>query len=371
MMLDANAFGMAERLRNHNGYLDSLISMVPAKYYFPPDPEEMAKKFQKHVNKPATQTAADKLQRKIESSERKRAKLDPEQLTVPQQQQHTAEQEEQERAHDRAQQRRRSQQASNGDGDGDDDDDDSGPISAALMGYKTGDASSVSELKARLQQKLEGLRNGRGGVPKAREEREREREETKADKKKRKLNGKPNSGGGGGGGADAAVAAAASAGGSSQGAQPAAPGVGTVFNKVVVPKAEPWKAKRKLSDAQLLAQAEEAAGKLRQRKAEGGSEELGIEVWQKALEKAGGVKQKDDPSLLKKAMKRKERQKKKSAKEWKARLSTTAKGIADKQKARTENLAARGTKGKAKANKRKDIANKRRPGFEGTAKPLN
>ena len=32
---------------------------------------------------------------------------------------------------------------------------------------------------------------------------------------------------------------------------------------MAVPKAEPWKAKRKLSDAQLLAQAEEAAGAMR------------------------------------------------------------------------------------------------------------
>ena len=36
----------------------------------------------------------------------------------------------------------------------------------------------------------------------------------------------------------------------------------------------------------------------------------------------------------------------------------------------TENLAARGTKGKSKANKRKEIV-KKRAGFEGTAKPLN
>ena len=150
MMLDAHAFGMAERLRNHNGYLDSLIEMVPAKYYFPPDPDEMAKKFQKHVNKPATQTAADKLQRKMESSERKRAKLDPDQLTVPQQQQHIAEQEERERARDRAQQRRRAQQE--GESDGEDEDEAPGPVSAALAGYNTGDASSVSELKARPQQ---------------------------------------------------------------------------------------------------------------------------------------------------------------------------------------------------------------------------
>ena len=53
-----------------------------------------------------------------------------------------------------------------------------------------------------------------------------------------------------------------------------------------------------------------------------------------------------------------------------ARLSTTAKSQADKQKSRTENLAARGTKGKSKANKRKEIV-KKRAGFEGAAKPLN
>ena len=34
-----------------------------------------AQKFQKHVNKPATQSAADKLQRKKEATERKRAKV--------------------------------------------------------------------------------------------------------------------------------------------------------------------------------------------------------------------------------------------------------------------------------------------------------
>ena len=45
-------------------------------------------------------------------------------------------------------------------------------------------------------------------------------------------------------------------------------------------------------------------------------------------------------------------------------------GVERKQKTRTENLAARGTKGKAKAKKRKEIV-KKRAGFEGAAKPLN
>ena len=69
-------------------------------------------------------------------------------------------------------------------------------------------------------------------------------------------------------------------------------------------------------------------------------------------------------------MKRKERQKKKSAKEWKARVNTVLKSQLDKQKSRTENLAARATKGKNRANKRKEAA-KRRPGFEGSTPLLN
>ena len=70
-------------------------------------------------------------------------------------------------------------------------------------------------------------------------------------------------------------------------------------------------------------------------------------------------------------MKRKERQKKKSAKEWKARVNSTLKAQLDRQKARTENLAARGTKGKQRAAKRTEKAPKRRAGFEGTAPLLN
>ena len=165
------------------------------------------------------------------------------------------------------------------------------------------------------------------------------------------------------------------------------PSVQAIFNKVEAPQpaaGEPWKAKRKLSDAQLLAKAEEAAGKRRAAAhaaaiggggggGEGGEggEELGIEVWQKALEKAGGVKQRDDPTLLKKAMKRKERQKKKSAREWKSRTNTVLKSKMEKQKSRQENLEARGTKNKARANKRKEVHTKRRAGFEGTAPLLN
>ena len=86
------------------------------------------------------------------------------------------------------------------------------------------------------------------------------------------------------------------------------------------------------------------------------------DMWNNARKRASGEKVKDDTSLLKKALKRHEGQKKKSEKEWNERKEGIQKGIDLKQKKRTENLAKRkdekgqkGKKGKVK-----------RPGFEGS-----
>ena len=124
--------------------------------------------------------------------------------------------------------------------------------------------------------------------------------------------------------------------------------------------------KKKLSTAQLLAHAEEKERQKRDRLSAGGGEDIGIEEWQKALEKAGGIKQKDNPKLLRKTLKRQERQKKKSAREWKSRTKAVEKGKAEKQATRTKNLAERKTKNKSRA------ANmKKRAGFEGKRSFLN
>ena len=93
------------------------------------------------------------------------------------------------------------------------------------------------------------------------------------------------------------------------------------------------------------------------RTAEGG-EDAQIGVWERALEKASGIKQKDDPALLRKTMRQKERQRKKSAQDWKAREKTVADAKREKQDTRKSNLAARKTKNKSKRDRA-------RPGFEG------
>jgi len=95
------------------------------------------------------------------------------------------------------------------------------------------------------------------------------------------------------------------------------------------------------------------------------------DLWLAAKKRAQGEKVFDDVSLLKKTLKRQDKQKAKSKQEWKERLTSVKDGKEKKQKKRDENLKKRreekGQKGKKKAKKPgKNV--KKRPGFEGTFK---
>ncbi|KAL8744849.1 MAG: hypothetical protein Q9190_002946 [Brigantiaea leucoxantha] len=93
------------------------------------------------------------------------------------------------------------------------------------------------------------------------------------------------------------------------------------------------------------------------------------DMWLNARKRAHGERIRDDTSLLKKTLKRKEKQKEKSEKEWKERTDGVQKGQAIRQKRREENLRKRkeekgkkrGTGGGVKKPKQKA-----RPGFEGS-----
>lgn len=97
------------------------------------------------------------------------------------------------------------------------------------------------------------------------------------------------------------------------------------------------------------------------------------DLWLNAKKRAHGERIRDDTSLLKKALKRKEKAKGKSEKEWKDREDAVVKGKQMKDKKREANLKARaegkGQKGKKKTGGKsggKPGAKKGgRPGFEG------
>ena len=92
--------------------------------------------------------------------------------------------------------------------------------------------------------------------------------------------------------------------------------------------------------------------------------------WLNAKKHAHGERVRDDTSLLKKTLKRKEAQKRKSETEWKGRLDGVEKGKQARQKKREDNLRKRkeekGAKGKKKGGSKVGKKAKPRPGFEGS-----
>jgi hypothetical protein len=94
------------------------------------------------------------------------------------------------------------------------------------------------------------------------------------------------------------------------------------------------------------------------------------DLWLNAKKKVHGERVRDDTSLLKKTLKRKEKTKAKSEKEWNERIEGVSKSQEVRQKKREGNIAKRkeekGSKGKGKGTKKTAPKKKKRPGFEGS-----
>ena len=86
--------------------------------------------------------------------------------------------------------------------------------------------------------------------------------------------------------------------------------------------------------------------------------------WESVMHKAEGEKVKDNPELLKKALKRKQKMKDQKKKKWENRVETVDKQKEEKQKKRTENIQKR--KQGMKDKKIKKLKKKGRilPGFQ-------
>lgn len=95
------------------------------------------------------------------------------------------------------------------------------------------------------------------------------------------------------------------------------------------------------------------------------------DLWLNAKKRAHGDRVRDDTSLLKKALKRKETAKKKSEREWKDRVETVVRSKEQRQTKRDDNLRKRRDDKGNKGNKKKPSTGgkkKARPGFEGSFK---
>ncbi|KAL8684062.1 MAG: hypothetical protein Q9186_000092 [Xanthomendoza sp. 1 TL-2023] len=90
------------------------------------------------------------------------------------------------------------------------------------------------------------------------------------------------------------------------------------------------------------------------------------DMWLNARKRAHGERVRDDTNLLKKTLKRREKQKKKSEKEWGERLEGVKKAGEVKQRKREDNLAKRREEKGKKGSKKAKAGKKKRPGFEGS-----
>jgi len=116
------------------------------------------------------------------------------------------------------------------------------------------------------------------------------------------------------------------------------------------------KKRRRQTPTQLLLRAERAKeqeAKIKEIDPEVGEQVAAQKRVSKALQRAAGVRVKDDPALLRKTIKKAAKKKTKSQKEWKRRVSDVKKAQRDKQRKRQENLQARVEAKKAKRVKRR------------------
>jgi len=125
-------------------------------------------------------------------------------------------------------------------------------------------------------------------------------------------------------------------------------------------------AKRKLSKAQLLRQAEAKRQKLEELKETKPEKAVVVEnkmAWETMIKRASGEKVYDDPKKIKKTLKRQQSQKRKSKKDWKKRNSEQQKSVKDRQE-KYQDSKKKMRERKASKNLRKNS----RPGFEGKKK---
>ncbi|EGD76475.1 hypothetical protein PTSG_07591 [Salpingoeca rosetta] len=348
--------GLMERLASHNRFFNDVISLIPPKYYLAEADEEHQQRIAARYMK-NTKNKAPKQEIKERSKKAKRAKelgktvidIQQEQLKSEdaaaedaQQQQHKASK------HGKGGKKRGA--ASTQDGKQND--------QRRKKPFLVSQSSNVSphELRARLAVKLQEMKETR----KAAEERV---QRTKTTNKRSKLKEerqkkamvratRPQFTG-----TDARKGDAKD----STHDDTAAP---LAFSKFEFAN-DNRKKKAKPNPKQLLQMAEREKQEIEALKASDAAKAAEVvekKGWDKALKRAEGEKVFDNPKLMKKAIKTRERKKAKSKKTWEARVAAVEKEQKERQEKRERNLQARKD---AKKQRKLKKMQKKRPGFEG------
>eukprot|EP01132_Coremiostelium_polycephalum_P000469 gene469-594_t len=134
--------------------------------------------------------------------------------------------------------------------------------------------------------------------------------------------------------------------------------------------------KKKLSKEELLKQAEEKERIINEAKRTGVGRNVAEALkWSAAMDKAKGIKLKDNPSLIRKSMKRDKKRKQKSSREWHNRKNEENDKLQARIQKREANIQAKIDKKKAikngthkKTTPKKGGGGQKRAGFEGKKK---
>lgn len=326
-MVDDEKNSVEERLASHSAYFNSLIDLVPVKYYLPANEEQQPNKYYKNCKQ-----KAPKENTKEVLKEAKRARLDPNQhKTVHEIQLGLEENELISSLEDKEQ-------------------------DEAGFSVEKIQSGNIEELKSRLRARIEEFqrkRNAPSGKADKQPRKSKPKREMKAKNRQKKTTVQ----------SEAKDSVKESSSPNKTILNDNGEVVFSKFDFMEKKKGTKHGSKEKRY-SKLLAKAEAEKKKLatlQTEDAEKAKELKDKDLWNKALQKAEGVKLYDDPKLLKKSMKRRDQEKKKSRKQWKERMDYQKKQIEEKQKLRMSHVKER-----IEAKKAKKLGKgkkKHRPGF--------